>query len=468
MKNALLFIIILFGKTVFSQTSVNITITNLPNNHPYDEDVYIAGTFNGWDPGAPAYILTLNADNTYSITLTGTGTINFKFTRGDWTKVEKGASCEEISNRSYTFGQGDYNAQVLNWADLCGGGGTHTAADNVAILDEAFYMPQLNRDRRIWLYLPPDYDTSSKDYPVLYMHDGQNLFDDYYSFAGEWGVDESLNDLSGAGDYGCMVVCIDNGGILRIDEYSPWNNPDYGGGEGELYMQFIVETLKPYIDSQYRTLPEREHTGIMGSSMGALISHYGGIEYQETFSKLGLFSPSFWFTDSCYTFAAETPKEFDMKLYFLGGGQEPGVIEDCMRMIDTLTQAGYGVNEMFMKAVEAGQHSEWFWKQEFPAAYQWLFPEFNTVESVENDNITVYPNPSNGIFKVKLNTVFPFDQTDKQITIADISGRIIDNASISGIGDHITIDLSNAVGGIYFITCVNNDKVLKFKVLKKL
>ena len=114
--------------------------------------------------------MTLNPDNTHSLVLNGSGTIQYKFTRGSWTKVEKGSSCEELSNRTFTFGSSTTeNAQVVNWADLCGTGTqTHTAQSNVTIMNTSFSMPQLNRNRRIWIYLPADYSTTTKKYPVLY------------------------------------------------------------------------------------------------------------------------------------------------------------------------------------------------------------------------------------------------------------------------------------------------------------
>jgi predicted alpha/beta superfamily hydrolase len=127
-------------------------------------------------------------------------------------------------------------------------------------MDENFFMPQLNRSRRIWLYLPPAYETSGLSYPVMYMHDGQNLFDVLTAYSGEWEVDEALNTLASQGHKVPIVVGIDNGGTNRIGEYTPWSNPDYGGGDGDLYIRFIVETLKPYIDQHYRTLSDRSNT----------------------------------------------------------------------------------------------------------------------------------------------------------------------------------------------------------------
>lgn len=170
-----------------------------------------------------------------------------------------------------------------------------TAASNVQILSKTFALPQLNTTRKIWLYLPPDYATSTKNYPVLYMQDAQNLFDNNTSFSGEWQVDETLNSLFAAGDYGAIVVGIDNGGSERLNEYSPWVNTDYGGGKGEDYMDFMANTLKPYIDANYRTRPEPSMNALIGSSMGAIISTFGACEYPEAFQKVGSFSPAYWF-----------------------------------------------------------------------------------------------------------------------------------------------------------------------------
>lgn len=372
---------------------VKITITNLPANHPFEEPIFIAGDFNSWDPGNETHKFTKNNDNTYSLTLNSNGTIKFKFTRGSWAKVEKGVNCVEMSNRSFTFGTtSTLNVQVINWADKCGN--AHTAQENVSILSDSFYIPQLNRYRRIWICLPKDYNNSQTRYPVLYMHDGQNLFDDNTAFAGEWGIDESLNSLISQGNQSSIVVGIDNGGNNRINEYSPWINSNYGGGEGEKYMKFIIETLKPHIDSLFRTLSDRENTGILGSSMGGLISFYGGLKYQEIFSKIGIFSPSFWFSQDCYSYAEQATKRANMKMYFLAGGQESGVGESCKNMIKSLKKAGFTDEEMLLKEVPSGQHSEWFWKQEFPAAYQWLFPKPLNLNDLKSKMLNIFPNPA--------------------------------------------------------------------------
>ena len=125
------------------------------------------------------------------------------------------------------------------------------------------------------------------------MHDGQNLFDEATSYNGEWQVDETMEALSQAG-YPAIVVGIPNLGARRIEEYNPFPDPQHGG-QGQAYVAFIVETLKPLIDQQFRTLPDRLHTGIMGSSMGGLISLYAFFQHREVFGFAGVMSPSLWF-----------------------------------------------------------------------------------------------------------------------------------------------------------------------------
>ncbi len=259
----------------------------------------------------------------------------------------------------------------------------HSATASVSVLDTAFAIPELGRTRRVWVYLPPDYASSGKAYPVLYMHDGQNVFDAATSYAGEWGVDEALDSLHAAGDPGVIVVAVDNGQQQRMNEYSPWIHPQHGGGEGDEYADFLANTLKPHVDARYRTRPGPESTGIMGSSMGGLISLYAALRHPEVFGRVGVFSPSLWFSDSVFVAArAGVASGARPRMYFVSGGSEgPGtapriVVVSQQRMIDTLAAAGWTVGtDVLAAAPDDGEHREWFWRREFPAAYRWLFGE---------------------------------------------------------------------------------------------
>ncbi len=403
MKNIRLSVMIGLLLHLLLQASAQLTIkvTAIPGNTPAGASIHVVGNFNNWAAGDPTKILVKNGTE-YSITINpAPGTLEFKFTRGSWPTVEGNAAGTYLPNRTfnYTGGAQTLNLTILSWEDL-GTGTPGTAAANVQILDNAFYIPQLNRNRRIWLYLPPDYNSSSKAYPVLYMHDGQNLFDvKTTAFGTEWQVDESLNTLFQQGDYGCIVVGIDNGGAERLNEYSPWVNPQYGGGQGDEYIDFIVNTLKPYVDVNFRTLPGRNTTGIMGSSMGGLISMYGFADYQEVFSKVGVFSPAFWFADNASANDVAThPKQGDARVYFLAGGAEPAyVAQDMQAVADAMTTAGFAQNEKSFTVVPGGQHSEWFWAQEFADAYIWLFQGAATSTQTGKDlgaKIQIYPNPA--------------------------------------------------------------------------
>ena len=158
------------------------------------------------------------------------------------------------------------------------------------------YSPQLHNLRDIFVYLPPSYQNSTKRYPVLYMQDGQNLFDPATSFAGEWGVDEALERLAREEGLEAIVVAIPNAGEERLNEYSPFTDAHHRGGKGTQYVNFVANTLKPHIDAAFRTRPERSATGIMGSSMGGLISLYAYFKRDDVFGFAGVMSPSFWFS----------------------------------------------------------------------------------------------------------------------------------------------------------------------------
>jgi predicted alpha/beta superfamily hydrolase len=438
--------IIVLLRFSFLSAQLTINVTSIPPS-PLNPDIYIAGNFNSWNPGNPTYKLTNNNNGSYSITFTpNPGTLEFKFTRGNWETVEGNASGGFIPNRTYTYPGGiqSTNVTIAGWE---GGSGGTTAADNVEILDEDYFIPQLNRTRRIWLYLPPDYHTTSKRYPVIYMQDGQNLFDQYTSFSGEWKIDESLNDLFDHGDYGAIVVGIDNGGGERINEYSPWINPNYGGGNGEAYADFMVQTLKPHIDSLYRTLPGREYTAIAGSSLGANISMYTAIEYQDVFSKVGIFSPAFWFSDSSYIHLAEKGITSDLRVYFVAGQNESaGMIADMMTMYDALADAGQDESEMFFLSEPDGAHSEWFWAREFTDTYEWLFENL----ILDNEDPTksfwsVFPNP------VKDYLLVPTAPDDLRFTIYSTVGQIM----FSGTLASGQIDTSSLTNGLYFLEIKN-------------
>lgn len=248
--------------------------------------------------------------------------------------------------------------------------GQSTASSNVVTF--AIEAPQLDTTRTIRVYLPQEYETTQKHYPVLYMHDAQNLFDTTTAFSGEWKVDEFLDIQKGQK---VIVIGIDHGQEKRIKELTPFPHEKYGGGEASAYVDFIRETLKPHVDLSFRTLPGPQNTAIMGSSLGGLVSFYAATKYPDVFGKAGIFSPSFWFSEEIFNFAEASALEKSSKFYFLGGTSEgEDMVPDILKMKGLLLEKGVEPKGIKVKIVQEGTHNEGFWSSEFPEAFEWLFP----------------------------------------------------------------------------------------------
>jgi len=240
----------------------------------------------------------------------------------------------------------------------------------VHIVDSAFFIPQLNRTRRVWIYLPADYSASKKNYPVLYMHDGQNVFDDLTSFAGEWNVDETLDAL-GKHSEEMIVIAIDHGGSKRINEYCPYDMEKFGEGEGDKYIDFLAKTLKPFIDKNYRTLKNKQNTFIAGSSMGGLISMYAILKYPRVFGGAGIFSPAFSVGPKIYDDIEGKGAKVNSKIYFYCGAEEgETMVPDTERAFSEMRKVSK--SKMVCVIRKDGKHSESVWKEEFPLFYLWL------------------------------------------------------------------------------------------------
>ncbi len=373
---------LLFQVTV---AQVTIILEALPDDTPKEASIFISGDFEGWSGGHKDYQLE-QINGQYQITLPKTEQrILYKFTLGNWDTSESTNKGEAIDNRIYKFNKSNDTIQVkiAGWGHLFDVEEVSTASKNVTIISEAFNIPQLNRKRRVRIYLPPDYKTSNKEYPVVYMHDGQNLFDAKTSGYGEWNVDETLDKLF-KDNLKIIVVGVDNGDSKRLDEYSPWTNAKYGGGEGETYVDFLVNTLKPYIDTNYNTKKDRDNTAIFGSSMGGLISHYAALKYPNVFGKVGVYSPAFWFAPEVNAFTKKYANLQNTKMYFLAGGKEgenagyneiSQTVTDMNSIISILKNNGFPEKNMQSKVVPEGKHNEALWSNNFAEAITWLFED---------------------------------------------------------------------------------------------
>lgn len=237
------------------------------------------------------------------------------------------------------------------------------------------YSPELDNERDLLVSLPGKYATRERRYPVIYMHDGQNLFDPATSFAGSWNVDVAMAEASLEG-LDAIVVGIPNMGPARLAEYSPFEHPELGGGRGDLYLDFLIDTVKPLIDAQYLTVPDRLHTGIVGSSMGGLISLYAFFRHPEVFGFAGVLSPSLWLTEAA-TFAFIRQADFSPGKLYLDVGAREGErhVANAHRLRDLLEEKGYRLgHDLMWVEEEMGAHHEAAWARRFQDALPFLVP----------------------------------------------------------------------------------------------
>lgn len=375
-KNTLFVALLLcISRITIAQNEVTFIVSQPSILHSMDH-LYLAGSFNMWNPADSSYRLQAQQNGDYKITvILPAGNYEYKITRGNWEKVETDSSGHDIPNRTLQLpSDTTIRLAVMGWNDDFKQNAMHektsTASKNVKVLDSAFYMPQLKRKRRIWIYLPPDYATSAKRYPVLYMHDGQNLFDNATAYAGEWGVDEYLDSIYKKGKKEVIVVGIDNGLSTRMQEYNPWQFQNFGKGEGDKYVAFLVKTLKPYIDKHFRTLKSKPNTFIAGSSMGGLISLYAVLKYPTVFGGAGIFSPAFWTASGMDSTVKADAKKVSSKLFFYAGGKEGDSMVPDMKRIEKEIEKNSSapVKEVID---EKAHHNESAWRKHFPQFYEW-------------------------------------------------------------------------------------------------
>ena len=382
-----------------SEDSSLITLT-LNVNIPIDIDdavssLKIAGNMNAWNPLDEDYRAMKIDEYNYILRLefplSDAGhLIEYKYvlvyedqTTNPWANVEGGPTGNEIANRRYTLltGEQTVNDTVSSFKNHL----DQTSLTRGTLIKVILDMPQYNdsRKRTIRIWLPDGYEADSeKRYPVIYMHDGQNLFDRYTSFSGEWEIDESLGAMMDGGYEGAIVVGIDNSAD-RLNEYSPsWPRSSDGSAHiqnpsGEKYAQFVVQTVKPYIDAHFKTNPNREATGIGGSSMGGVISFYMALTYPEVFGYALLFSTAMWVYQSDVTTAFLDEVSIARlsvfpRLYLYAGGLEPDVTPYVESIRSALIDRGYPEANIAWHVDQNRGHDEAAWAHYFPIGYRWL------------------------------------------------------------------------------------------------
>lgn len=353
----------------------------VPANTPAGSAIHISGDLpelGAWD--GIGLQLTALGDGRYggSLSLPLGTHFEYKVTRGSWETVEKDANGGELPNRTHTVTQQSETLAitVATWRDLPPVPPEPGGLDFIRGVSSAF----LDHDRDIVVYLPPGYDADpDARYPVLYMHDGQNLMDPATSaFGVAWEVDDTAESLITQGRIAPLIIVGVYNSPARIDEYTPVVDPEYGGGRADDYGRFLAEELKPDIDATYRTRPEASVTGLAGSSLGGLVSMYLGLERSQTFTRLGVVSPSVWWADrDIVERVNELPGKLPLKIWLDIGTAEGGgeSVEDTRLLRDALVTKGWVLgDDLVYREYEGASHDEAAWAARVDDILEALYP----------------------------------------------------------------------------------------------
>lgn len=268
-------------------------------------------------------------------------------------------------------------------------GGDNTVSGNVLVWPE-MHSTGLDRTTEIVVYLPPSLGpdgpgwTDGRRYPTVYFNDGQNVFDERTASYGEWHADETLEMLAAEG-IEAIAVGIPNS-AARMDEYNPWRGPhpmqpgSEIGGRGEVYLEWLVGSVMPLVDRSFPTSTEREATGIVGSSMGGLISLYALMFQPRSFGFAGVMSPSVRWNDFAAIRMIEEGALPRGRIHVDVGGQESdGMLDGARRLRDALVRQGWHEGgDLHYVEDDAGGHNEAAWSWRLPDALRFLLAPFRS------------------------------------------------------------------------------------------
>ncbi len=342
--------------------------------------VFVAGNFNGWTVGESRCQMRKTGENRYVYTFPSDielpETIEYRYYKGGKENVELDEKGEPAPIRVAASTTGRIKDTVSRWSSY---GLTYQPAHRplVEVLVDSFDIPQLGRTRRIWAVLPHDYYHSEKHYPVLYLQDAQNLLGEGVGF-GSWRIEDKLAALSATGSHQIIIIAIEHGEKNRINEFLPFATIKFGKGSGRDYIRFLSDTLKPYVDANLRTLPDRLHTGIGGSSLGGLISIYAGLLAPASFSRFLIFSPSLWIAQHVPFNHIHLINAGPTRIYLYGGGKEgSNMVDNVESFRNSFKKKGLDASQVAIHVSidPSGQHREARWGEEFPKALKWLYFE---------------------------------------------------------------------------------------------
>lgn len=342
-----------------------------------DRPVFVSGNFCDWLPdldlfrmqpvGAGQFVYEFPAE------IELPDVLEYKYTRGGWDHVELDASGEGAANRTASRSDSVKQEYVPHWRWF-GMPFNPELLPKIALLGDTFDAPRLGSARRVHVLLPYDYETSGKRYPVLYLHDGQNLFGGGAGY-GSWEVDQKMALLASRHHHEVILVSIDHANDERIREFT-FHRTRAGSGRGQYYLDFVHRMVKPLVDERFRTISDAAHTGIGGSSLGGLISIYAGLMHPDVFGRMLVFSPSLWISPKIYFDAIRFQAPVPIKIYAYGGEKESQyMVPNIQRFNEALARQNYGGNaiDIHLSVDPTGTHQEAHWSREFPKAVEWLF-----------------------------------------------------------------------------------------------
>lgn len=359
---------------IIEEPTLNIILTTDEDD---DRPVYISGNFNQWITQDSQYRMDRVGNGLYHYVFPKNFTypdpMLYKFTRGDWSEVEIDQYGNRTENRVSRLKKGIQREHVHkwrhNWLPF-----KSKFLPEVHLISQEFEIPQLNKKRKVWALLPHDYHQTNERYPVMYLQDAQNLFNEQSAY-GNWEIDKKLAVMAEYNIGKVIVIAVEHADKERVLEYNVGNTV-LGQGQGKQYIRFLADTLKPFVDQHFRTKPERTHTGIGGSSMGGLVSIFSGLMYPEVFGKLMIFSPSLWVVPKIKLSFLDLYDPQDFRVYLYAGGSESATMVDHVKKFRKrlLEKENYTDKMKVRLSInEHGKHTETYWSDEFPKAMEWLF-----------------------------------------------------------------------------------------------
>lgn len=400
----------LLGASASGADSVTLRVVDR-SGRTSTEPVILASSLNGWDPSDKAWafkpVKSVDGENGRAwelevplSKLPAAGGVECKFAVGDWKAVEVSAKGGDVGNRVLEVktlreaagGTVDL-LPILGFADQRGTRWPELTAANAPLKStvvgdlDIFTMHSsiLDNDRKVRVWLPPGYkDPANKDkrYAVLYMHDGQNCFDVVGSFAGvEWGCDETATALIKAGTIEPLIIVgIDNTGH-RAEEYNPpYTGYDGKKNYGDKYLKFVTDEVMPRINKEYRTLTDREHTGIGGSSFGGNATLYAVMERPDLFGRAIVESAAVFLDDKAIVKKARENDKWPIRMFIAVGTAEGARSGDAAafanlnkELMAALREKGLGEDRLKTEVAEGAVHNEGAWAKRFPDALGFVF-----------------------------------------------------------------------------------------------